>query len=259
MPNWCSNVVTISHEDKEKIDILEKEFRKDNENCKPFTLLRPMPDEYKEGDSWYMWNVTNWGTKWEPSVGGDVTRVDDNTLTVIMDTAWSPPVTLYEYMETELDYTVDAYYEECGMAFCGHYSEGFDDYYEYGDMSADELEDNLPPEINEHFGLADRKRDEEDEEEWNDDAFDFDEDESDTEDDPYSMYDDWERTGWFPKKIKPAYLGMYEIKTESWPFAQFGRWDGKKWYVRDVDINEYDIEVKIDEWRGQTENDPSRD
>lgn len=241
MPNWCSNVVTISHEDKEKIDILEKEFSKDNENCKPFTLLRPMPDEYKEGDSWYMWNVTNWGTKWEPSVG-DVTRVDDNTLTVIMDTAWSPPVTLYEYMESDLDYTIEAYYEECGMAFCGQFTDGFDECYEYGGMSADELEDNLPPEINEHFGLADRKRDDEEYENGIEDDF---------EDDLENLV---EVTDWYPKNIKPVRDGLYEITTESWPFVQKALWNGKQWFTLDVDTFEYTIKAKIDQWRGVTEN-----
>ena len=244
MPNWCSNVVTIYHNDKKLIDELETELIKNNDNCKPFTLLRPMPEGSDDGagDSWYNWNVNNWGTKWEPSVG-DVTRVDENTLTVIMETAWSPPVSLYQYMESDLGYSIDAYYEECGMAFCGHYEDGFDDYYEYGDMSADDMEANLPEKLLEHFGLADRKRDEEDEEEWDDDYPDEDEGE-------FSNFEDSERSDWFPKKVPPIYLGIYEIRTDAWPFPQKARWDGKKWYLKDIDINDYDLEVKISEWRG---------
>ena len=47
-------------------------------------------------DNWYLWNIANWGTKWEPSEvnGGDVS-VDDvrgeATYGVSFDTAWSPP------------------------------------------------------------------------------------------------------------------------------------------------------------------------
>jgi hypothetical protein len=43
------------------------------------------------------------------------------------------------------------------MAFCGIYEDGDDDYYEYGNMSADEIEDFLPAELLD-LGIADDVR-----------------------------------------------------------------------------------------------------
>jgi len=51
------------------------------------------------------------------------------------------------------------------MAFAGFYEEGADNYYEYGELSADEIEENLPTILEETFGIAQYKRDWEEEEE----------------------------------------------------------------------------------------------
>jgi len=45
-------------------------------------------------------------------------------------------------------------YYEPGMAFAGRWYNGDDDYYEYGGMTADEIEDTLPPELDEAFGIS---------------------------------------------------------------------------------------------------------
>jgi len=64
----------------------------------------------------------------------------------------------------------------------------------------------------------------------------------------YTNMDDIEypMTEWFPKKIKPARVGNYMIKTtgkKSWEHQ--AKWTGEKW------VNTYsDDEVKIKEWRG---------
>ena len=54
-------------------------------------------------------------------------------------------------------------YYEPGMAFCGIYSNGFDEYYEFGDMSPEEIEDTIPDELNECFMISEFARDREDE------------------------------------------------------------------------------------------------
>ena len=242
MPNWCSNMVTISHEEKEKIDVIQTELEK--KEPKLFNLLRPMPENLIEGDGWYWWCVENWGTKWEPSIM-NFNRIDDNSIYISMDTAWSPPISLYMHIE-EYGYNIDAHYNEDGLAFAGEYNEGYDDHYEYGGMSADEMEDNLPKKLNELFGLSDRQRDREEEDEWLE--------EQEDEEDEFAPFEDMDRTDWYPKKVKPVRVGIYEIKTKSWPYPQKAKWNGKKWFVKDVDINEFDLEVKVDEWRGLTES-----
>ena len=45
-----------------------------------------------------------------------------------------------------------------GMAFCGRYSDGNDDYYEYSGMNADEVDIEIPSDINEAFAIAENMR-----------------------------------------------------------------------------------------------------
>jgi hypothetical protein len=40
------------------------------------------------------------------------------------------------------------------MAFCGKWENGDDDYYEYGGMTADEIEATLPDDLDETFGIS---------------------------------------------------------------------------------------------------------
>jgi hypothetical protein len=147
MPNWCDNRVTLHHENKEKIDIIERELLK-KETCQLFNTLVPRPADKEE--DWYSWNVENWGCKWDASII-DWSREDDNTIIVYMDTAWAPPTKLY-YALVEDYYDVDAYYHEGGMAFCGWFDNGNDNYFEYdiGDLDSIEM---LPEELLEFTNL----------------------------------------------------------------------------------------------------------
>jgi hypothetical protein len=57
------------------------------------------------------------------------TRVD-NEVSCSFDSAWSPPVGLYEKL-VDLGYDVKATYWEPGMAFCGIWDNGVDHYVDY--------------------------------------------------------------------------------------------------------------------------------
>lgn len=146
MPNWCSNSLTITHEDSAKIDALEAELKK-GDDAQVFNHIVPRPLE--EEENWYSWNVNNWGTKW------DVTPYswerDGNRISMNFDTAWSPPTTLYETMEDD-GWQVRAFYHEPGMVFIGIYEDGYDDYYEY-DITDRESIENLPEELIEYGNL----------------------------------------------------------------------------------------------------------
>jgi hypothetical protein len=48
-----------------------------------------------------------------------------------------------------LGFKVKLVYWESGMCFCGLYEDGHDDYYDYTDMSADDFEKEINPEIDE--------------------------------------------------------------------------------------------------------------
>ena len=240
MPNWCSNVVTINHGDKEKIDAIEAELKKEErDDIGLFQMLRPRPPEFDEGESWYGWNVENWGTKWEASIY-DFERIDDYNIKINFDTAWSPPTALYNFLFEE-GYDTTAYYDECGMAFCGKYEFGSDDFYDYSNMDSAQIQDEIPSDIDEMFSISEQMQDREVEEEFEDE-----DDEDEVEEPEYEM------TDWFDVKTKPVHLGAYEVQykeANSWPFPTRLEWTGKKW------MNGLGEERKdVGQWRGLTEN-----
>jgi hypothetical protein len=147
MPNWCDNTVRLTFQDKEALDVLEKELS-NKEGDGVFQLLRPNP----AGEWQYDWSVENWGTKWDMSLI-DFNREDDNTIWISFETAWSPPIALYEFLYEE-GWNVEAYYHEPGMAFCGSWIEGHEEFYEY-DISDLESLEAIPSDIEEFAGLID--------------------------------------------------------------------------------------------------------
>jgi hypothetical protein len=86
-------------------------------------------------DNWYDWRVSNWGTKWDVSTEGlEFHDHGDGTaeITGWFDSAWAPPTGAYEKFCDDMDGVyLEAFYEEGGMDFAGHWtSEGDDDYLE---------------------------------------------------------------------------------------------------------------------------------
>ena len=172
MPNWCNNNLRLEHNDSKMIDRFVKAFTEG----RAMDEFLPCPQELKDttapyrGENsdaliekygaadWYDWSIKNWGTKWD--IGGEglgIDRVDDCTVECSFDSAWAPPVEFYHHM-VNLGFIVEAMYDEPGMAFCGtvETSDGelYDSFYEYSGMSSDEVEDMLPPELNESFCIS---------------------------------------------------------------------------------------------------------
>ena len=123
------NNLTVEHDDPTMVDRFEKAYNAGN-TCNEFISV---PEDIGEG--WYNFCVNNWGTKWDFGGAGnrglDATRVG-NQVSCTFDSAWAPPVGLYEKL-VELGYDVKASYWEPGMAFCGTWDNGFDNYMEYTD------------------------------------------------------------------------------------------------------------------------------
>jgi len=129
MPNWCLNKLTISHEDRSKVVEFVRAY-KEGKTCEHY-LPRPADKD------WYEWNVVNWGTKWDiGSDNGEVHGLNptivDNEATMSFDSAWSPPIGLYEELVLR-GFRVIASYFEPGMGYCGIWKDGDDLYTEYGD------------------------------------------------------------------------------------------------------------------------------
>jgi hypothetical protein len=78
------------------------------------------------------------------------------------DSAWAPPVPAMEKFQ-DLGFRVKLVYWESGMCFCGLFDENGDDYFDYTDMSADEVEANINPEIDECMCIVENLREWEEE------------------------------------------------------------------------------------------------
>ncbi len=176
MPNWCNNTLTLTHEDpaviaRAKAAFADGKFLQEFIPC-PQDLIDTVSGFVGEGQealeakqaanrekygyaTWYDFCVNEWGTKWDVG-GGDYNEPQQETpndLTVSFDSAWAPPVAAMDKLEG-LGFTVRLYYYEPGMAFAGVYEDGSDDYYEYGDMTSEEIADELPNDLDEMFGIS---------------------------------------------------------------------------------------------------------
>jgi len=157
MPNWCLNTVKLQHDNPEMIKRASEALK----NQRIGDEFYPIPAELKdvvsppqEGaepfdidgsfyHSWYDFCVNEWGTKWD--FGGEVTELDENSLSATFDTAWSPPITLMQRLEQD-GFTVELDYWEPGMGYVGRYTTNDGDEY-YDDQT------DAPDEIREMWGI----------------------------------------------------------------------------------------------------------
>lgn len=167
MPNWCENAVYITA----TVEKLKSLLDKTQESGYLFNVIKPMPTELeseptgltdirlrtkKYGYSgWHDWRVNNWGTKWDIHVR-DIFNFYDlvkqlkeqepnatDTIKLYFDTAWTPPIKLYEEMEQQ-GYKVCGYYFEKGSEFCGKYENGINDcqsVYEFTDIPCEIIDE----------------------------------------------------------------------------------------------------------------------
>jgi len=161
MPNWCYNNVTLRANNVGNRALLAEVAEAANNGKEIFNLLRPMPENIFRGNlgaaereehgenNWYDWSVAHWGTKWDT----DAQNVfyDGETLTLCFDTAWAPPIELYEYL-VEQGFSVLADYYEPGMCFAGIYEDGEDRAYD--DVSDEFLENDADGKLlDETYGI----------------------------------------------------------------------------------------------------------
>lgn len=149
MPNWCLNKLTVSHDDQNLVDKFIREYDA-GRVCQVFV---PEPENIGD-DELHGWRVSNWGTKWDigADIGSDIEEQygdrsyvnQDGSVSCSFNSAWSPPVGLYNAL-VDLGFSVNATYFEPGMSYCGVYTEGYDDMTEYGHH------DEIPDEVKRDF------------------------------------------------------------------------------------------------------------
>ena len=187
MPNWCNNYLELTHDDPEMITRAQKAFA-DGRLLDEFVPVPKSlhivagrvgsddnPEQIKlEEDTarniathgygnWWDYCVNEWGTKWDVGGDGDQARLDGpNHISMNFDSAWAPPVPAMEKF-LDLGFRVKLIYWESGMCFCGLFDENGDDYYDYTDMSADEIAETINSEIDECMCITESIR------EWEED------------------------------------------------------------------------------------------
>lgn len=177
MPNWCSNTLTLTHEDPKMIarakeafangnflqeflpvpaDLLNEETTThyaDVDKQQAVDALKQANRDKHGYESWYDWCVNEWGTKWDVGDGQGIQTWDEHELIVYFDSAWAPPARAYEKLD-DLGFTVYATWYEPGCAFAGMYDEyGITDY-DLSNMDSKEVQDNLPQELDEAYGIS---------------------------------------------------------------------------------------------------------
>lgn len=120
-------------------------------------------EKYGYGN-WYDFCVGEWSTKWDVGDRGGDTRTSAHSVSFNFDSAWSPPIGIYEKMLDE-GYTVVAYYYEPGMAFVGKWDNGYDDCYELGGYNSKTVRDHIGDELDDMFCISEEMFNYEDEEE----------------------------------------------------------------------------------------------
>lgn len=186
MPNWCSNTLTISHEDKAMMKRVVKGY---NQN-RLLDEFIPIPLELREASmsmdklmkernweykkeldkvveelnrkyfgykDWYDFCVAKWGTKWDIGRGDGyrtllMKDITNKSVKFGFDSAWSPPIHAYEKL-CDMGFSITALYYESGMGFCGIWDNGSDEYYDIGGNS-DWVKLNIPEEIDDEFGIS---------------------------------------------------------------------------------------------------------
>ena len=175
MPNWCNNSVEIYHEDPAMIERVRTAFNDGRlldefipvpESLKIVAGCVGDPDEQKKLEedtarnkevhgygNWYDYCVNEWGTKWDVGADGNPAQDIPGGLMLGFESAWAPPCAAYEKL-TEQGFRIRAMYFEPGMAFAGIWEDGIDDFYEYGGLDSAGIAEELPPELDEAFGIS---------------------------------------------------------------------------------------------------------
>ena len=186
MPNWCENYMKLEVPTKHEADIIDAVLSQNVEVYENFRLandgyelpifgdnhmgllgyLMPEPD-YSDRDKdvsedepaqtfpdWYSWRCSNWGTKWEVDMQ-DWHREDNEdgsvTFEFHFDSAWSPPMGVYETISDREGWDIYASYFEGGCAFFGYFEDGEDYCYDIATRHTTEAPEWLVDDYSWHY------------------------------------------------------------------------------------------------------------
>ena len=187
MPNWCSNRAVISNPDQtkmialveaindskfcnhvipvpESLHIVAGKVGSDEDQNQQELYLAEQANQALHGyKNWYDFCVSEWGTKWDVDPYDKVELNEDGSVEFCFDSAWAPPVGVYEAL-VEQGYDVVATYYEPGMAYVGRFDNGIDDCIEYGEYTSDTVREVIGEELDDEYGISESMAEYEDEE-----------------------------------------------------------------------------------------------
>ena len=179
MPNWCQNILYLSHKDEA---LRTRAFRALDRN-EFLSVMVPVTEDSRES------RIESWGTKWDVRVRMSL-MVEDGRIIADFESAWSPPIQAYETLSSKYGFEIVAYYYEHGCGFIGKFTN------EEGEMTYDleEDEDDIPDDIKDVFYENEEEDEDQDQDEDEDDQAyeneDQDQDEDEDEDDSSTEYED---------------------------------------------------------------------
>lgn len=191
MPNWCSNQVTIYHPERSKIQELIQAIEDGNDKTKEWSglcsFVCPIPEPLRDErtgshggedgeekdqlrqrlleefgyESWYDFCVHEWGTKWEVYPDSIDTNVDDIVdprysdyrLEITFESAWAPPIGIYQRL-IDQGYSVRATYYEPGVEFCGLWESGDDDCRSFSGATSKTVRNIVGSELDDLWGIS---------------------------------------------------------------------------------------------------------
>lgn len=190
MPNWCSNQVTIYHPERSKIQELIQAIEDGEDESKEWAgfcnFVCPVPEPLRDertsshgGDdaevkdqlrkqlqekfgyeSWYDFCIHEWGTKWEIRPDQIDSNVEENIedganyhLALSFDSAWAPPIGIYDRLLDE-GFSVRASYYEPGAEFCGIWEDGYDDCRPYSGATSKTVRNVVGSELDDIWGIS---------------------------------------------------------------------------------------------------------
>ena len=161
MPNWCNNDATLTFHTEADAQEFFKVVEAYNANDKDNTLFGWFVPVDEDDNNWS--RSEKWGTKWDAQLYN--WDIQGSTVYLGFDTAWSPPIPVYEAMD-EQGVNVFASYWEGGMCFVGKWEMGEEEHYEYSDVEdPDELREYIGEELDDAWMISDMMREWQEEEE----------------------------------------------------------------------------------------------
>ena len=160
MPNWCENLMILEHPDPAQMTSVRQAIEQGN----LFNYIKPMPNFGDDPEAnkaafgyedWYDFCCTEWGTKW------DIRHQDchfqdetEETMAVVFDTAWSPPVGIYQELHKR-GFRVEAFCLEESWGFCGQFVNGQYAHYDLPD-TAESARQLIPERVLEELAILER-------------------------------------------------------------------------------------------------------